>query len=191
MSRQSAHEGGKVVSPTRRPPLPPRKYSWYSFLLEAESTPGPKWSRKDYVNEKFQWHHRESNPRHSDMQRSASTNCVTACPHKTVIFMFSGVRTSDFVRYKKILSLCCRGSELTLPLEWTVNQSTVTLLYNIYLLFCVKKEIGEETFPSGYVLLMFLSIRDAWSWRLAALRKLPALQQHTDRTVPQRHRLWV
>ena len=27
ISRQSAHEGGKVVSPTHRPPLPPRKYS--------------------------------------------------------------------------------------------------------------------------------------------------------------------
>jgi hypothetical protein len=39
--RQSAHEGGKVVSPTHRPPLPTRNYSWYSFLLEAESTPGP------------------------------------------------------------------------------------------------------------------------------------------------------
>jgi hypothetical protein len=32
ISRQSAHEGGNVVSPTHRPPLPPRKYSWYSFL---------------------------------------------------------------------------------------------------------------------------------------------------------------
>jgi hypothetical protein len=41
ISRQSAQEGGKVVSPTQRPPLPPRTYSWYSFLLEAESTPGP------------------------------------------------------------------------------------------------------------------------------------------------------
>jgi hypothetical protein len=38
ISRQSAHEGGKVVSPTHRPPLPPRKYSWYSFMLEAELT---------------------------------------------------------------------------------------------------------------------------------------------------------
>jgi hypothetical protein len=40
ISRQSAHEGGKVVSPTHQPPLPPRKYSWYSFLLEAESIQG-------------------------------------------------------------------------------------------------------------------------------------------------------
>ena len=29
-----------------------RKHSWYSFLLEAESTPGPQYGRKDYVNEK-------------------------------------------------------------------------------------------------------------------------------------------
>jgi len=62
ISRHLAHEGGKVVSPKNRPPLPHRKYSWYSFLLEADSTPGPQCSRKDYVNEKFQWHHRHSNP---------------------------------------------------------------------------------------------------------------------------------
>jgi len=37
----TAQDGGKDVSLTHRPPLPPRKYSWYSFLLEAESTPGP------------------------------------------------------------------------------------------------------------------------------------------------------
>jgi len=40
ISRQSTHEGGKIVSPTQRPPLPARKYSLYSFLLEAKSTPG-------------------------------------------------------------------------------------------------------------------------------------------------------
>ena len=33
ISRQSAHEGGKVVSPTHRPPLLSRRYPWYSFLL--------------------------------------------------------------------------------------------------------------------------------------------------------------
>ena len=40
ISRHLAHEGGKVVSRTHRPPLPPRKYSSYSFLLEAEATAG-------------------------------------------------------------------------------------------------------------------------------------------------------
>jgi len=49
----SANEGGKVVSLKHRPPLPTRKYSWYSFLLQAESTPGLQCGRKD-VNEKFQ-----------------------------------------------------------------------------------------------------------------------------------------
>jgi hypothetical protein len=33
-------DGGEVASLTRRPPLP-QEDSWYSFLLEAESTPGP------------------------------------------------------------------------------------------------------------------------------------------------------
>jgi hypothetical protein len=41
ISRQSAHEFGKVASSKHRPPLPPRKYSCYSFLLEAESNTGP------------------------------------------------------------------------------------------------------------------------------------------------------
>jgi hypothetical protein len=35
-------DGGEVVSLTRRPPFTPQKDSWYSFLLEAESTPGPQ-----------------------------------------------------------------------------------------------------------------------------------------------------
>jgi len=63
ISRQSAHEGSKFVSPTHRPPLPIRKYFWRSFLSEAESTLGPQCGRKDYVNEKNQLHHRESIPR--------------------------------------------------------------------------------------------------------------------------------
>jgi hypothetical protein len=33
----TAQDGGKIVSLTHRPP---RKCSWYSFLLEAELTPG-------------------------------------------------------------------------------------------------------------------------------------------------------
>jgi hypothetical protein len=37
----TAQDGGKVVSLTHRPSFTPRKYTWYSFLLEAESNPGP------------------------------------------------------------------------------------------------------------------------------------------------------
>jgi len=44
-----AHDGGNVVSLTHWPPFTPRKYSWYSFLLEAEPTPGPQGDREDYV----------------------------------------------------------------------------------------------------------------------------------------------
>ena len=66
ISKQSAYERGKVVSPTHPPPLPPRKYSWHSFLLEAESTPGPQCGRKD-VDEYFPWHRRESNLRPSGL----------------------------------------------------------------------------------------------------------------------------
>ena len=45
-SRHLAHEVGKVVSPMQWSPLLPRKYSWYSFLLETESTPGPYCGQK-------------------------------------------------------------------------------------------------------------------------------------------------
>ena len=37
----TTEEGGKVVSHTHQPHLPPRKFSWYSFMLQAEKTPGP------------------------------------------------------------------------------------------------------------------------------------------------------
>jgi hypothetical protein len=47
ISRHSTHSGGKAA-------FTPRKYSCYSFLLEAECTPGPYCDWKDYVNKKFQ-----------------------------------------------------------------------------------------------------------------------------------------
>ena len=60
-----AQDGGKVVSLTHLHLFTPRKYSWYSFLLEAESTLRPQCNRKDYVNENFQCHQLESNQRPS------------------------------------------------------------------------------------------------------------------------------
>jgi hypothetical protein len=82
ISRQSAHEGGEVVSPTHRPPLPPRKYSWYSFLLEAESHYDPRaivWP-EGLCQWEFEWPHQESNPRPSGLQHSASTNFSVVHP---------------------------------------------------------------------------------------------------------------
>jgi len=50
ISRQSGHEVGKCFIPTHLSPLSPRKYSWYSFMLEAESTQGHSVTGR--VNEK-------------------------------------------------------------------------------------------------------------------------------------------
>ena len=47
ISKQSAHKGGKIVSPTHRPPLPPDKDPLYWFLLETHSTSGPQCGRND------------------------------------------------------------------------------------------------------------------------------------------------
>jgi hypothetical protein len=41
----------------------PRKYTWYSFLLERLSRPQGHSATGGIVIKKFQWHHRESNPR--------------------------------------------------------------------------------------------------------------------------------
>ena len=72
---------GNVVSHTHRPPLSPTKYSWYSFLLEAESTPGPQSGRKYYVSD----HHRESNPRPTNIDK----------PIKNGLFLESGITYND------------------------------------------------------------------------------------------------
>jgi hypothetical protein len=47
ISSLSAHECLNVVSPMQRLPLLPRRFPWYSFLLETESNAGPYRDRKD------------------------------------------------------------------------------------------------------------------------------------------------
>jgi hypothetical protein len=37
----TAQDGGKVISLNAPASFTPRKFPWFSFLLEAESTPGP------------------------------------------------------------------------------------------------------------------------------------------------------
>jgi hypothetical protein len=96
----------------------PRKYSWYSFLLDAESTPGPWCGRKDYVNEKFQWHHRESSPRPTGLWHNASTNCATACPDVMICRILkrhSCLATHGLTSYRTRIFTCTavRSSNIT------------------------------------------------------------------------------
>ena len=60
---QSPHEGAKIVSPKHRPPLPPGNIPG-THMIQAESNPWlwPWVGRKDYVNEKSQWHWTAVNP---------------------------------------------------------------------------------------------------------------------------------
>jgi len=80
ISRQLAHEGGKVVSLTHRPPLPQE-----IFLLEAGSTHGVTVAGRNI-------YHRESNTRPSELERSVSTDWATACP----IFLYNNIKICRF-----------------------------------------------------------------------------------------------
>ena len=48
----TAQDSSKVVSFTFPAAFTHRKYFWYSFLLEADSTPGPYCDRKDLMSMK-------------------------------------------------------------------------------------------------------------------------------------------
>jgi hypothetical protein len=82
ISRQSAHEGGKVVSPTHRPPLPPRKFlviisirGWVdlSAIVRPEGL--------------CQWKipMTPSGIEPSIFRLVASTNCATSCPQSHIL----------------------------------------------------------------------------------------------------------
>ena len=79
ISRQSAHEGGKVVSRTHRPPLPPENVSRTHFCQRL-SQPQDHSAAGRIMSVKNSKENRESNPRPSGLQRSASNNCATKCP---------------------------------------------------------------------------------------------------------------
>jgi hypothetical protein len=59
----------------------------------------PWCTRKDYINEKFEWHHRESNPRLPSLWGSASTNRATPAN------VHSAVRVLCRVCHKSALSV--------------------------------------------------------------------------------------
>ena len=108
ISRRSAHEHGKNVSPRHRPSLPTSKYSWYSFILEAELIPAPYCGRKDYVNEKFQ--SIIGNRTRKLSSCSANSNLYVpqigqSCRHQILPFRQDGIIKCNFLLYVYFLKL--------------------------------------------------------------------------------------
>jgi hypothetical protein len=89
ISRKSAHEIGTVVSPRHRPPLPPSKYSWYPFLLEAESTPGPYCGRKDCDTIRN---------RTRDLPACSTVSQPTAPPRAPKLWLFKNRRGINYLK---------------------------------------------------------------------------------------------
>jgi len=69
ISRQSAQEGGKVVSPTRQLPLPPGNIPGTHFCYRLSRPQGHRAAGRitSMSMKKIQWHYRESNPRPSGL----------------------------------------------------------------------------------------------------------------------------
>jgi hypothetical protein len=71
--KTTAHEGGKVVSPTHQPTLPLRKYPWYSFYSrlsrsQCHSAAGRIMTPSEIETATFL------------LAGQCSTNCATTCP---------------------------------------------------------------------------------------------------------------
>ena len=71
------------MSALRTGRLYPKKCSWYSFLLEAESTPGPQCDRKDFISMKFPITPAGIEPATFRFVAQHLNHCVTAVPQTT------------------------------------------------------------------------------------------------------------
>jgi len=75
-----------------------RKYSWYSFLLEAESTPGPQYDRKDFMSMKNPLIPAGIEPTTFRFVAQYPNHCATAVPYlmgKEVISLGENGREVD------------------------------------------------------------------------------------------------
>jgi len=82
----TAQDGGNVVSLTHQPHLPPRKYSWYLFLLEVETTLGTYCDPKDFISMKYPLNGIE--PATFRFVAQHLNHCPTACPNWLAVFRY-------------------------------------------------------------------------------------------------------
>ena len=120
-----------------------RKYSWYSFLLEAQSTPGPQCGRKNDVNKNPLWLHRTSNPRPSQPQGHSAAGRIMSI--KT-IYGHIGHRPRD-------LPACSTVPRTTAPLSDMISRFIIRIVHKIFQV-CTVNAIK-------YDLLRFISNDDS------------------------------
>jgi hypothetical protein len=117
----------------------------YLVLIADTGSVDPKAiARPEWISQrKIHWSHRKSNPRPSDLYRSASTNCATAYPHCTNYWSYLSL--NDTTRWpvnctgkgKETAMLCCyahvvkQGTEQTDARNWTAKAVQVTKNYKI------------------------------------------------------------
>ena len=75
ISKQSTHDGGKVVSPRHRPPLSPVNIPGTHFCQRLSRLQGHSATGKDYVDEKFH------GDRNRDLPSCSAVPQPTAPPH--------------------------------------------------------------------------------------------------------------
>ena len=93
----------------------PRKYSWYSFLLEAESTPGPHCDRKDFMSMKNPLTPAGIEPPTSWFVAQHLNHCANTVPPSLTVehIILCKESWSHYTKYDiwKKTMLCCRTTE--------------------------------------------------------------------------------
>jgi hypothetical protein len=95
----------KVVSPTHRPLLSPRKYSWYAFLVQVELT----------------------------LRSKCSTNCATMCPNHPIDCLLGRAFIVHGSLYQYNVTTFCFNTDLVLTsVELRYAVLLVCFLYGNY-----------------------------------------------------------
>ena len=147
----TAQDGGRLSAPAA---FTLRKYSWYSFILEAESTPGPYYDRKDFMSMKNPLTPAGIEPATFRFVAQHLNHCATAVPNLILYFSKTlGLSNLLFNRYKRVFPQGWRDLnvklanrfllELKLKNEWSYVS---TALYYIMFHYGLHEDIFTFTF---------------------------------------------